>query len=106
MERALLLFLNTHYASCRLVTAGTASAPRQHASQSAAHVRYLYCPPVGPPAHMLNEWCLLGRKPDWEPGRYSTLAGFIEVGGYKTAANNLLWWMCVDVAHLLAAAFP
>ncbi|GAX75261.1 hypothetical protein CEUSTIGMA_g2706.t1 [Chlamydomonas eustigma] len=27
-----------------------------------------------------NEWCLLGRKPDWVPGRYSALAGFVEVG--------------------------
>jgi NAD+ diphosphatase len=24
--------------------------------------------------------CLLGRKPDWAPGRYSTIAGFVEPG--------------------------
>ena len=26
------------------------------------------------------DWALLGRKPEWPPGRYSTLAGFLEVG--------------------------
>jgi NAD+ diphosphatase len=27
-----------------------------------------------------GDWCLLGRKAEWPPGRYSTLAGFLEVG--------------------------
>ncbi|WIA32279.1 hypothetical protein OEZ86_003125 [Tetradesmus obliquus] len=26
------------------------------------------------------EWCLLGRKQEWPRGRYSTLAGFLEIG--------------------------
>jgi NADH pyrophosphatase NudC (nudix superfamily) len=38
-----------------------------------------FCPASGAPLCM-DEWCLLGRKPSWPEGRYSTLAGFVEVG--------------------------
>ncbi|KAG1662836.1 hypothetical protein FOA52_010627 [Chlamydomonas sp. UWO 241] len=38
-----------------------------------------FCPASGAPLNA-NEWCLLGRKPAWPEGRYSTLAGFVEVG--------------------------
>ncbi|KAL6757339.1 hypothetical protein V8C86DRAFT_2626918 [Haematococcus lacustris] len=31
-------------------------------------------------AAQAGDWALLGRKAEWPPGRYSTLAGFLEVG--------------------------
>ncbi|GFH15933.1 nudix hydrolase domain-containing protein, partial [Haematococcus lacustris] len=31
-------------------------------------------------AALAEDWALLGRKAEWPPGRYSTLAGFLEVG--------------------------
>lgn len=40
-------------------------------------------PRIDPAVIMLvtcGDWCLLGRKAEWPQGRYSTLAGFIEVG--------------------------
>jgi len=45
--------------------------------------RYVEYPRIDPAVIMLvayGDYALLGRKKEWPPGRYSTLAGFLEVG--------------------------
>jgi NAD+ diphosphatase len=60
-------------------------------SSDAGHVRVctdeacgrLHFPRLDPAIIVLvtsGDRCLLGRKPDWAPGRYSTIAGFVEPG--------------------------
>eukprot|EP00955_Chlamydomonas_euryale_P061246 357958-Chlamydomonas_euryale.AAC.2 len=57
-----------------------AAAPGVTAAAAGATTGGVFCPASGRPLGGPGEWCLLGRKPAWPEGRYSTLAGFVEVG--------------------------
>eukprot|EP00983_Pelagomonas_calceolata_P066659 1149145-Pelagomonas_calceolata.AAC.4 len=59
-----------------LITSGSSiSQPAAGQSSSSA------VPPAGSGTIVNDDWCLLGRKAAWPAGRFSTLAGFLEVRG-------------------------
>jgi NAD+ diphosphatase len=79
--RAMVVWHERHR-YCSSCGAPTATAEAGHARQcSACGAKHF--PRVDPAIIVLvadDERCLLGRQPSWPPGRYSTVAGFVEPG--------------------------
>eukprot|EP00878_Enallax_costatus_P032153 GHUV01035263.1.p1 GENE.GHUV01035263.1~~GHUV01035263.1.p1 ORF type:complete len:396 (+),score=114.99 GHUV01035263.1:194-1381(+) len=77
---------------------GSKTTPRDggHSRQCSSSGRVLY-PRIDPAIITLvtagSDWCLLGRKKGWPRGRYSTLAGFLEIG------ESLEQALCREVAE-------
>ena len=79
--RAMLTW-HEHHGYCNRCGAPTRSIEAGHARQCES-CEAKHFPRVDPAIIVLvadGDHCLLGRQPSWPPGRYSTIAGFVEPG--------------------------
>jgi NAD+ diphosphatase len=91
-----ILYWHSRNQYCGLCGSATASAEAGHLRVCAsARCATHHFPRTDPAVIVLvtdGDRCLLGRKAEWEPGRYSTIAGFVEPGeSLEDAVYREVW---------------